>query len=168
MNVFEDFVALFYPRCCFACSEPLTRGEELICSHCLTRLPKTSYHRWQDNPVWGRMAGRLPVRFAFAFLKFMKGGIVQNLLHELKYNNRPEIGTAIGNLYGRALVTASISSYPYHSIAPACAREDTTKAQNLLKVFRKRWTCRGRTAFPFAFRQRRHKQKEDEQNAGKT
>jgi ComF family protein len=106
VNVLEDFIALFYPRCCFACNEPLARGEELICSHCLTRLPKTSYHRWQDNPVWGRMAGRLPVRFAFAFLKFMKGGIVQNLLHELKYNNRPEIGTAIGNLYGRELKEA--------------------------------------------------------------
>ena len=74
-----------------------------MCSRCLSQLPRTAYHRWIDNPVKGRLAGRLPLRFAFAFLKFRKGGIVQNLLHELKYNNRPEIGTRIGNLYGQEL-----------------------------------------------------------------
>lgn len=110
MNVLEDFVALFYPRCCFACSEPLMRGEELLCSGCLSQLPRTAYHRWTDNPVKGRLAGRLPLRFAFAFLKFRKGGIVQNLLHELKYNNRPEIGTRIGSLYGKELMDSGFGS----------------------------------------------------------
>lgn len=104
MNIFQDFVALFYPRCCFACCEPLVKGEELMCSGCLSELPRTAYHRWLDNPVKGRLAGRIPLRFAFAFLKFRKDGIVQNLLHELKYNNRPEIGTRIGNLYGKDLL----------------------------------------------------------------
>lgn len=103
MHVLGDFIALFYPRCCFACCEPLVKGEELMCSACLTQLPKTAYHRWLDNPVKGRLAGRLPLAFAFAFLKFRKGGIVQSLLHELKYNNRPEIGTRIGSLYGMEL-----------------------------------------------------------------
>jgi ComF family protein len=48
--------------------------------------------------------GRLPLRHAFAFLKFRKGGLVQNLLHELKYNNKPEIGVRIGMLYGQELL----------------------------------------------------------------
>jgi ComF family protein len=109
VNLMEDFVALFYPRCCFACSEPLSKGEELLCSRCLVQLPKTSYHRWHDNPVWGRLAGRLPVESAFAFLKFLKGGVVQNLLHELKYNNRPEIGVRIGGLYGRELAESGFA-----------------------------------------------------------
>jgi len=109
VNILQDFVALFYPRCCFACSEPLVKGEELMCSSCLSQLPKTAYHRWFDNPVKGRLAGRLPLKFAFAFLKFRKGGIVQSLLHELKYNNRPEIGTRIGNLYGMELRDAGFT-----------------------------------------------------------
>jgi ComF family protein len=110
VNILEDFVALFYPRCCFACCEPLVRGEELMCSNCLRQLPKTAYHRWLDNPVKIRLDGRLPLRFAFAFLKFRKGGIVQSLLHELKYNNRPEIGTRIGNLYGTELREAGFGA----------------------------------------------------------
>lgn len=117
MNLLEDFIALFYPRCCFACSEPLARTEELLCSRCLVQLPKTSYHRWHDNPVWGRLAGRLPLEFGFAFLKFMKGGVVQSLLHELKYNNRPEIGVRIGNLYGHELAESGFA-HSFDMIVP--------------------------------------------------
>lgn len=96
MNLFNDFVSLFYPRCCVACSESLVKGEEVLCTRCLLQLPKTSYHRHEFNPVRSRLMGRLPLRHAFAFLKFRKGGVVQNLLHQLKYNNRPEIGVRIG------------------------------------------------------------------------
>lgn len=110
MNLLEDFIALFYPRCCFSCNEPLMKGEELLCSSCLIQLPKTSYHRWAENPVMSRLAGRLPLHVAFAFLKFMKGGVVQRLLHELKYNNRPEIGVRIGNLYGQELLEAGFNN----------------------------------------------------------
>jgi ComF family protein len=39
----------------------------------------------------------------------MKGGIVQSLLHELKYNNRPEIGVRIGKLYGQELVESGFA-----------------------------------------------------------
>lgn len=98
-----DFIALFYPRCCVACHRPLAKGEEVLCTRCLVQLPKTAYHRFQDNPVMNRLAGRLPLSFASAFLKFRKGGLVQSLLHELKYNNRPEIGIRIGHLYGMEL-----------------------------------------------------------------
>jgi predicted amidophosphoribosyltransferase len=106
MNLLSDFVSLFYPRCCVACSESLIKGEEVLCTMCLTQLPKTSYHRHEYNPVRNRLMGRLPLRHAFAFLKFRKGGLVQNLLHELKYNNRPEIGVRIGMLYGQELLDA--------------------------------------------------------------
>lgn len=106
----DDFIALFYPRCCFACNRALVKGEELLCTGCLTELPKTAYHRWSDNPVKHRLAGRLPLVFAFAFLKFRKGGVVQSLLHELKYNNRPEIGVRIGKLYGEELLSAGFDN----------------------------------------------------------
>lgn len=50
-----------------------------------------------------RLAGRLPIRHGWAFLKFQKGGVVQRLLHQLKYNNCPEIGERLGKAYGREL-----------------------------------------------------------------
>jgi ComF family protein len=106
--IIEDFLALFYPRVCVACHTSLIKGEEVLCTNCLTQLPKTAYHRLNDNPVSNRLAGRLPLDFASAFLKFRKGGLVQALLHELKYNNRPEIGVRMGHLYGRELIESGM------------------------------------------------------------
>lgn len=108
--ILEDFVALFYPRVCVACHASLVKGEEVLCTSCLAQLPKTAYHRFNENPVHNRLAGRLPLQFASAFLKFRKGGLVQSLLHELKYNNRPEIGVRMGHLYGVELAELGMGS----------------------------------------------------------
>lgn len=108
--ILEDFIALFYPRVCVACHASLIKGEEVLCTSCLTQLPKTSYHRFHDNPVSNRLAGRLPLQFASAFLKFRKGGLVQSLMHELKYNNRPEIGVRMGHLYGMELLESGMGT----------------------------------------------------------
>jgi ComF family protein len=106
--IIHDFLALFYPRVCVACHTSLIKGEDVLCTRCLTQLPKTAYHRFTDNPVSNRLAGRLPLQFASAFLKFRKGGLVQSLLHELKYNNHPEIGVRMGHLYGFELIDSGM------------------------------------------------------------
>jgi len=108
--ILEDFLALFYPRVCVACHASLIKGEDVLCTRCLVQLPKTAYHRYEENPVRNRLAGRLPLHFASAFLKFRKGGLVQSLLHELKYNNRPEIGVRMGHLYGIELLESGMGS----------------------------------------------------------
>ncbi|MBK5279518.1 MAG: ComF family protein [Bacteroidia bacterium] len=46
----------------------------------------------------------MKVKHAWAFLKFRKSGLVQHLLHELKYNNHPEVGVRIGMLFGKELL----------------------------------------------------------------
>ncbi len=102
-TIVEDFISLFFPRYCLACSGPLVKGEEIVCTGCLGDLPKTNYHLHEENPVRNRLAGRLPLKHGFAFLKFRKSGVVQNLLHELKYNNHPEVGVRLGHAYGQEL-----------------------------------------------------------------
>jgi ComF family protein len=108
--ILQDFIALFYPRICVACHTSLVKGEDVLCTSCLVQLPKTAYHRDHENPVRNRLAGRLPLAFASAFLKFRKGGLVQSLLHELKYNNRPEIGVRMGHLYGVELMESGLDA----------------------------------------------------------
>ena len=103
-TIVEDFISLFFPRFCLACSGPMVKGEEIMCTGCLIDLPKTTYHLQRENPVRSRLAGRLPLKHGWAFLKFRKSGIVQNLLHELKYNNHPEVGIRLGQAYGQELL----------------------------------------------------------------
>ncbi len=103
MSTISDFISLFFPNSCLACSEALVKGEEILCTYCLAELPKTNYHLQSDNPIQDRLFGRIKVKHAWAFLMFKKGGIVQHLLHQLKYNNHPEVGVRIGMLFGREL-----------------------------------------------------------------
>ncbi len=106
-DVLVDFVSLLYPRYCFACKEGLVKGEETICSRCMLELPRTHYHLDPENALFRRLNGRIPLRFGFAFFLFRKGGNVQHLLHALKYNNHPEVGETIGEVYGQELQQAN-------------------------------------------------------------
>lgn len=110
-DLFQDFVTLIYPRYCMACQGGLVKGEEILCTKCIHELPRTDYHREQENPLFKRLFGRVPLQFGFAFLHFKKGGKVQHLLHEFKYNNHPEIGRKIGTVYGDELLQ---SGYNLH------------------------------------------------------
>ncbi len=47
-----------------------------------------------------KLTGRLPLVYGCAFLKMKKGGVVQKMLHQLKYNYHPEIGIKLGKVYG--------------------------------------------------------------------
>jgi ComF family protein len=107
-DVMFDFIALFFPHYCLACSEPLVKGEEMLCTRCILDLPKTNYHFDKTNPIKERLIGRIEVENAIAFLKFNKKGSVQHLLHQLKYNNQPEIGITLGMIYGKELMDAQV------------------------------------------------------------
>lgn len=105
-DIVVDFVSLFYPRYCLACLEGLVKGEETICSQCRLELPRTQYHLDLENALYKRINGRIPLRFAFSFFLFRRGGKVQHLLHSLKYSNHPEIGVTLGEVYGQELLQA--------------------------------------------------------------
>ena len=99
----KDFLSLFFPNYCFGCNQSLVKGEDILCTLCLLDLPKTNYHLLEDNPIKTKLTGRIPIKHAWAFLKFRKTRIVQRLLHQLKYNNHPEIGAKLGRYYGLEL-----------------------------------------------------------------
>jgi ComF family protein len=118
----HDFVSLFYPHYCLGCSQALYKGEEILCTRCIRDLPKTNYHRDDGNPIKSRLMGRLPLKHAMAFLRFRKTGIVQHLLHQLKYNNHPEVGIKLGQVYGKELYDSGIAC-EYDLIVPVPLHE---------------------------------------------
>ena len=99
-----DFLALFYPNYCLGCDNSLVKGEQYLCSQCLAKLPKTQFHWQKNNPVEMLFAGRVPIFRATAFCSFHKEGLIQHLVHQLKYKNKREIGTYLGLLFGLDLV----------------------------------------------------------------
>jgi len=103
VKIFSDFNSLFFPEFCLGCSSSLVQGEDILCTGCILDMPRTGYHLADSNPVAEKFIGRLPVKHAWAFLKFRKTGMVQHLLHQLKYNNQPEVGIRLGKLFGKEL-----------------------------------------------------------------
>jgi ComF family protein len=99
----NDFIALFYPRYCIYCSENLVKGERILCTYCLAELPVTDFHRQMDNPVEIILSGRVHIYRATAFCCFRKGGMMQSLIHQLKYANNKQIGIVLGELFGKQL-----------------------------------------------------------------
>jgi ComF family protein len=56
-----------------------------------------------------KFRGKVPVKAVYSFLKFEKRSKVQRILHQLKYNNRPDVGQTLGRLYGQELRTAQVN-----------------------------------------------------------
>jgi ComF family protein len=108
----NEFIHLFFPRICPGCSEALLRNEHLVCLSCFLQLPQTGFHQSPfDNPVHRLFWGRVPIYAASAFLYFRKSGVIQQLMHALKYENQPEIGTFLGAEYGKTIAEEN----PFHS-----------------------------------------------------
>ena len=99
----HGIVHLFYPRLCEGCSKPLTYDEEVLCISCSLQLPKTGYQDITDNETAIRFAGRAPIQYASSLAYFTNDGLLQHLLHGLKYKNKKEIGIYLGKQLGYEL-----------------------------------------------------------------
>lgn len=96
----HDLFCLFFPELCAACGRNLFRNEKIICTDCTYHLPRTNFHIDPQNKMARQLLGRFKFEQAIAFVYFQKGNRVQNLMHQLKYNKKPEVGIHIGELYG--------------------------------------------------------------------
>ncbi len=103
MNPFSDIASLLLPRTCPACGRTLKDWEECLCLSCLALLPVTGFHGDPDNPLAEMFWGRIRLRQAVAWFYFRKGSDYQEVLHQLKYNDRPDIGFTLGRLFGYEL-----------------------------------------------------------------
>lgn len=99
-KIIHDFLSLFFPDLCVVCKHRLSEGEQYICTDCLLLLPKTNFHLQPENRLEQFFAGRIPFQRAAAYAYFVKGGSMQHIVHELKYNHNPKIGYFMGELCG--------------------------------------------------------------------
>jgi ComF family protein len=135
LSAISDFTSLFFPQYCLGCFNGLVKGEELLCTQCLAELPRTGYVDIEENPIKEKFIGRLPIKNAWAFLRFRKEGIVQHLLHQLKYNNQPEIGIRLGKLFGRELMEKGFSQFDLIIPLPLHSSRQKNRGYNQSKKF---------------------------------
>src|SRR5688572_10998219 len=99
-NIPHSLLHLFFPHVCAGCGSDLVSRETLLCLRCLESLPETNFHMYDDNPVEKMFWGRLALRSATSQFYFAKGGLIQHLMHQLKYRGNKELGEQLGRLMG--------------------------------------------------------------------
>ena len=99
----QSLINLFFPKACAGCDSILLINEKLICTECRHNAPLTNFHNYPNNEAFLKFYGRLDIEFASALLYFQKKGIVQELIHKLKYKGHQEIGETIGYWYAEEL-----------------------------------------------------------------
>lgn len=108
----SDFVSLIYPQLCLACGDNLIHQEKTLCTSCLYSLPYADFYKYPDNKIARQFWGRVTVKHALAIWLFNKGGHLQHLIHQLKYNRKKEAGYLLGELAGKRLTQTSWFSQP--------------------------------------------------------
>ena len=101
--MFKSIINLFFPPVCAGCNSFLLVNEKVICTVCRHDIPLTNHHLNPENDAFKKFYGRIPVLHASALFYFHKKGIVQQLIHNLKYKGQEEIGTTIGQWYAEDL-----------------------------------------------------------------
>lgn len=110
--MFQSIINLFFPKSCSGCDTILLANEKVICSICRHNIPLTNHHLLVENEAYKKFYGRIPIEYASAFLYFHKKGIVQKLIHNLKYKGHEEIGTILGEWHSEDLkkITSSLNT----------------------------------------------------------
>lgn len=99
----SDFINLFYPKLCLACSHNHVPAREWLCLPCQLKLPKTNFHLMTENELTERFWGRLQLVSGAAMYFFVKGGRTQQMIHNLKYKGKKSIAIELGKMYGKVL-----------------------------------------------------------------
>lgn len=102
----QDFINLLFPNICACCDGVLEENEVCFCTKCRGNLPITNDYTIKENETIRVFYGRTPIERASSLLYYEKGGIVQNLLHDLKYRGNQKVGEILGNWHALLLAEA--------------------------------------------------------------
>lgn len=93
MKWISDLIDLIFPRHCHVCGEILSRQEQDICLNCLYKLPKIEkIHLDEIEKIFW---GKCEIASATSYIYYQKGSPYNRLLHKMKYESHPEIGTRL-------------------------------------------------------------------------
>ncbi len=136
--MFENILNLFFPKVCVGCNSLLLPSENVICTQCRHQIPHTNHHLNPENEAYKKFYGKLPVEFAVTFVYFHKKGIVQELIHNLKYKGFEEVGTAIGDWFSEDLrVIPKIETVDEIIPVPLHPRKKKERGYNQVTTFGK-------------------------------
>lgn len=102
-EITQGLTHIFFPHICTGCGSDLINEGQLLCFHCLNKLPLTHFQLFANNPVEKIFWGRAAIESASSQYYFTKNSMLQQVLHQFKYKSKKQIGIYFGNMMGKAL-----------------------------------------------------------------
>lgn len=98
----EGVLEVLFPKVCTVCGLKLASNENFVCNLCLNEKFEEAYREGKDTSS----DIMLPegIRLQHALWNFDKGGHLQDLLHQLKYQRLIGVGEDLGRQLGKSLL----------------------------------------------------------------
>jgi ComF family protein len=100
----QGFSHLLFPSICVGCGGDLNHANQLVCLRCFHQLPETHFYDFPNNPIEKIFWGRVPILAASCHYYFSKQSILQNIVHQFKYEGKKQVGEQFGKLMAEALM----------------------------------------------------------------
>jgi len=136
MRLLKDIFYLFFPKLCETCQNPLVYNETLLCLNCRHDLPIICYTNFTENNISNIFKGKVPVNKVVSFLYYRKIGKTKELIHQLKYKGKQEIGGFIANWFGKILWDSKeFNDIDYIIPVPLHPKKQRQRGYNQLTTF---------------------------------
>ncbi len=109
---YQDLIHVIFPDLCLSCNREPKTADAWFCITCIHQMPYTDHFELKDNEVLKHFKGRIKLAHGAAILRFKEGSIVQNILHQLKYKQRKEIGEVFGKIAAEKLKNSQLFPQP--------------------------------------------------------
>ena len=110
-SVFIELVQVFVPKLCLGCQCSLPKSLHQLCLSCLEKLPLTHYEKSTINPLYKLLVSQNDIEVAASLFFFEKEGLLQKLIHSLKYKGQYGLGVFFGQMLAKKLEAANLKSY---------------------------------------------------------
>ncbi|HUN16712.1 MAG TPA: phosphoribosyltransferase family protein [Saprospiraceae bacterium] len=133
---FDALLDLMYPTVCISCEKKIDEHTELFCLECQHQVRMTELHESMDNEFTAHFPTFDKLISGSAMYYYIKTGRIQKALELLKYKNRPEIGTRLGQYYGNFLHASTIyADVEYIIPVPLHTKRKAQRGYNQSEVF---------------------------------
>ncbi|MCX8057397.1 MAG: ComF family protein [Ignavibacteria bacterium] len=102
-NFFFDLLDFFIPNLCLICNEKINRSLFSLCDNCLKQI-EVSNQKDIKEFFENNLASQKLISNFYSKYVFVKDGLFQKIVHELKYNGKSRIGILLGIELGKDLL----------------------------------------------------------------
>ncbi len=99
----DSLLYLFYPDLCIICNNNDREVHDTFCFDCYTQLPFTYQGTALNNDFMQHFVGKIDIQHGAALFYFVKQGMVQSIIQELKYKNKPQYAIKMGEIFGASI-----------------------------------------------------------------